>query len=62
MSAFLNNSTVQSLAKQAQKLKSKQFSDITDNDGSFSWTIPTNLSNGIYYIRVKTIDNKVLLR
>ena len=33
--------------------------DSTTNDGSFSWTVPSNLPNGSYYIRVKTIDNLV---
>jgi len=33
--------------------------DNTENDGSFSWTIPANLNDGTYYIRVKTIDNLV---
>jgi hypothetical protein len=34
-------------------------SDDTANDGQFSWTIPTSISTGNYYIRVKTIDNLV---
>ncbi len=33
--------------------------DSTENDGSFIWTIPTNLTAGDYFIRVKTIDNLV---
>ncbi len=33
--------------------------DSTPNDGSHPWTVPTNLTPGTYYIRVKTIDNAV---
>ena len=33
--------------------------DNTANDGSFHWTPPTSLSDGIYFIRVKTVDNLV---
>jgi hypothetical protein len=33
--------------------------DSTANNGSYAWTIPTSLVPGNYYIRVKTIDNKV---
>ena len=33
--------------------------DSTPNDGSYSWTVPTNLASGTYYIRVKTVDNGV---
>ena len=29
------------------------------NTGSYSWEVPTDLVNGSYYIRVKTIDNAV---
>ncbi len=31
----------------------------TPNNGSYPWTVPTTLSDGTYYIRVKTIDNAV---
>jgi len=31
----------------------------TPNDGSFIWKIPESLEDGIYVIRVKTVDNKV---
>ena len=34
-------------------------SDSTDNDGSFSWTIPASVPEGSYRIRVKTINNLV---
>lgn len=33
--------------------------DSTANNGSYSWTIPSSVANGSYYIRVKTIDNAV---
>ena len=33
--------------------------DYTTNNGSFSWEVPSDLANGSYYIRVKTIDNAV---
>ena len=33
--------------------------DSTANDGTFNWPIPSNLASGTYYIRVKTVDNKV---
>ncbi len=33
--------------------------DSTANDGSYSWTVPSSVANGSYYIRVKTIDNAV---
>jgi hypothetical protein len=34
-------------------------SDSTANDGQFSWTVPSTITPGNYYIRVKTIDNIV---
>ncbi len=33
--------------------------DSTENDGSYSWTVPASIANGFYYVRVKTIDNTV---
>ncbi len=33
--------------------------DSTPNNGSYSWTIPANIPDGTYQIRVKTIDNAV---
>jgi hypothetical protein len=33
--------------------------DSTPNDGSFSWKVPDTIAPGTYYIRVKTVDNKV---
>ena len=33
--------------------------DNTPNNESFNWKVPANLASGTYYIRVKTIDNKV---
>jgi len=31
--------------------------EYTANTESFSWKVPLTISSGIYYIRVKTIDN-----
>lgn len=31
----------------------------TDNDGSYSWSIPASVSPGSYLIRIKTVDNAV---
>ncbi len=36
-----------------------RITDSTENTGSFKWTIPMNLPLGKYYIRVKTVDNKI---
>ncbi len=33
-------------------------SDSTDNDGSYSWTIPNSLSDGNYKIMIKTLSNQ----
>ncbi len=33
--------------------------DSTENDGSYTWTVPTTLAPGTYFIRVKTVDNQV---
>ena len=36
-----------------------RIADSAPNNGNYKWTVPTNLVNGFYYIRVKTVDNLV---
>lgn len=52
------NSTVKiRLMKNGTKLLG--ITDATPNDKEYVWTVPTNIADGTYQIRVKTVDNQV---
>ncbi len=42
-----------------QNEKVMNISNNTQNDGSYSWFVPNSLPEGEYFIRVKTVDNRV---
>ena len=47
------------LFKKGNKAFKLKIVESTPNNGSFSWVVPKTLVSGIYYIRVKTVDNAV---